>query len=55
LLKVELSLPLTDIGGLLGGRDHTTIMYGVDKIRKFVENKAIITEDILGITKLLRG
>lgn len=55
LLKTELSLTFVEIGGLLGGRDHTTIMHGVDKIEKLVDNKAQISQDIIGITKSLRG
>ena len=55
LLKNELKLPLSEIGNLLGGRDHTTIMHGVDKITKLVDNKEKVTVDILGITQTLRG
>lgn len=32
LLRKELKLSLQDIGSFLGGRDHTTIMHGVDKV-----------------------
>lgn len=32
LCKTELGLTLEDIGGLLGGRDHTTVMHGVGTI-----------------------
>ena len=55
LLYTELSLTYMEIGNLLGGRDHTTIMHGVDKIAKNVDNKDKVTVDILGITKILRG
>lgn len=55
VLKQELDLPLVEIGNLLGGRDHTTIMHGVDKIKIYVEKKNEISEDILGITMSLRG
>jgi chromosomal replication initiator protein len=55
VLYTELKLTFIDIGNLLGGRDHTTIMHGVDKIGKLVDNKAQISEDILGINKFLRG
>ncbi len=55
LLKTELGLTFAEIGNFLGGRDHTTIMYGVEKIEGLVKNKARVTEDILGITKTLRG
>lgn len=55
LLKTELGMTFMEIGNLLGGRDHTTIMHGVDKIEDLVENKARISDDIVGITKTLRG
>lgn len=55
LLKNKLKLTLKDIGGLLGGRDHTTIMHGVEKVEKSVNNKEDIAGDILGITKLFGG
>lgn len=55
LLYRELGLTYVEIGNLLGGRDHTTIMHGVDKIAKNVDNKDKVTVDILGITKFLRG
>jgi len=34
-----LSMPLTAIGQIFGGRDHTTIMYSRDKIAEQVKNK----------------
>lgn len=34
LLRNEIGLNLTDIGELLGGRDHTTIMHGVETIKQ---------------------
>lgn len=47
-----LSLPLVSIGNLLGGRDHTTIMYSRDKIEnliKYNEKIAKEVDDIKGI------
>ncbi len=55
LLKTELGLTLVEIGNLLGGRDHTTVMHGVEKIESLVENKAEIAHEIKGITKAMRG
>lgn len=55
LLKTELAMTYVEIGNLLGGRDHTTVMHGVDKIEKLVHKKERIVEDIMGITKALRG
>lgn len=53
LLKKELGLTYVEIGAILGGRDHTTIMHGVEKINSLVEKKALVGEDILGITRTL--
>ncbi len=51
LLKKRLGLTLSEIGEILGGRDHTTIMHGVEKIEGLVENGVISSEDILGLKK----
>lgn len=51
LLYVEMKVTHMEIGNLLGGRDHTTIMHGVDKIRSLVENKERVGEDIAGIKR----
>jgi chromosomal replication initiator protein len=53
LLKNDLQLSFVEIGNILGGRDHTTIMYGVEKIEGLVL-KNIFSEEILGIKSLLR-
>lgn len=34
LLRDEIGLNFTDIGEILGGRDHTTVMHGCDKIKQ---------------------
>ena len=48
LLKNKLKLTYVEIGNALGGRDHTTVMYGVEKIENMLE-KSLISDDILGI------
>ncbi len=55
ILKTELGITLSEIGNLLGGRDHTTVMHGVEKMQDLVENRAKVNEDITGITKRLQG
>ena len=55
LLKGELGMTYVEIGNLLGGRDHTTIMHGVEKMESLVENKARVSEEIQGIIQTLRG
>lgn len=53
VLKKELQLPFAEIGNILGGRDHTTIMHGVEKMEDLVDKKAMPFEEIVGITKQL--
>jgi chromosomal replication initiator protein len=51
LLKKELGLTFVEIGNLLGGRDHTTIMHGVGKVENMLK-KSLLSEDIMRIVKL---
>lgn len=53
LCKTELGLTLDDIGGLLGGRDHTTIMHGVEIISKELSTNQQLREAIVGIKQKL--
>lgn len=46
LLRTESNLALMDVGELLGGRDHTTVMHGVDKTKARLREDAKLTEDI---------
>lgn len=55
LLYKELGITLVEVGNLLGGRDHTTVMHGVDKVETLVQNKDKITEDIMRIKTGLNG
>ena len=34
LIRKHLDIPLKKIGELLGGRDHTTVMSGIEKVEK---------------------
>lgn len=52
LLRTELKTPLTEIGHLLGGRDHTTVMHGVEKIEKLIEELPKIKQEVLWIKNL---
>lgn len=50
LLKKEFGLTFSEIGNLLGGRDHTTVMHGVNKVEELVlENK--VPSELLGISR----
>ncbi len=55
LLKTNLGLTYVEIGNILGGRDHTTIMYGVEKVEKNASSKLAEFEEILGKKLTLGG
>jgi chromosomal replication initiator protein len=54
ILKQDLGLSYVEIGNILGGRDHTTIMHGVKKIDSLLLNKRF-SEEIMGIKSLLKN
>lgn len=53
LLRRELGLPLAEVGRLVGGRDHTTVMHAVEKITHLASEDVQIREDLLGIKNSL--
>jgi len=55
LCKTELGMTLEDIGGLLGGRDHTTVMYGADLITNEISTNLRLRDSVEGIKKTLWG
>ena len=55
VLKHELRLPLTEIGRILGDRDHTTVMHGIDKIQNSTLANPQIQKDVGAIRKILYG
>jgi chromosomal replication initiator protein len=53
LAREELQLTLPQIGDSLGGRDHTTVIYGVDKITQSIDNDDNIRREVLAIRERL--
>lgn len=49
LLRVELGMTLEEVGGLTGNRDHTTVMYAVNKISRELSTNNTLRNNILGI------
>jgi len=49
LCRTELGLTHNDIGGVLGGRDHTTIMHGVETITRELSTNDRLRQDLEGI------
>jgi len=53
LLRTLLELPLEEVGRLVGGRDHTTVMHAVEKITHLASQDVQIRQDIKGIKNML--
>jgi chromosomal replication initiator protein len=53
LAREELQLTLPQIGESLGGRDHTTVIYGVDKITQYIDSDDTIRREVLAIRERL--
>jgi chromosomal replication initiator protein len=53
ILRTQLGLPLQEVGRIVGGRDHTTVMHAVDKITHLASDNVNIREDIRGIKNML--
>lgn len=55
LLRIELGLPLQEVGRVVGGRDHTTVMHAVNKISTSLSTNEKIRGDILRIKQIISG
>ena len=55
LVREETSASLEQIGQLLGGRDHTTVMHGWDKISAAVQEDHQLRNEVLAVRSMLYG
>jgi chromosomal replication initiator protein len=53
LIKELTNTPFMSIGDFLGGRDHTTIMYGVEKISGEIENHTKTGQDVSNVKQMI--
>jgi chromosomal replication initiator protein len=53
MLREESELSLPKIGEILGGRDHTTIMYGHEKITDLLETDKNLRRKIVNLQEIL--
>lgn len=53
LMREETSASLPQIGESLGGRDHTTVMYGCDKIMNLMETDDVLRRQVLLVREKL--
>jgi chromosomal replication initiator protein len=49
LLRTHLGISLEEVGRIVGGRDHTTVMHAVEKVTQLATQDVQIREDILKI------
>ena len=55
LLRKETDASLPQIGEVLGGRDHTTVMYAIEKIAGEIETKTDLRKRVVHIKQQLYG
>jgi chromosomal replication initiator protein len=53
LIRQETDASLPEIGSLLGGRDHTTIIHGVDRIKDRLEAEEQLRRDVMSVREQL--
>jgi len=55
LMRKETNASLPQIGEVLGGRDHTTVMYAIQKIANQIETKAELRKRVISVKQQLYG
>jgi chromosomal replication initiator protein len=55
LIREETDASLPQIGDVLGGRDHTTVMYGCDKIAARLETDDALRRQVIAVRQRLYG
>lgn len=55
LSKTMTQRSLPDIGRRFGGRDHTTVLHAVRRIKALMESDPAIGDDVKALTRLLQG
>ncbi len=55
LIRVELDLPLVEIGKLFGGRDHSTVIHSLQKVEEEMRNDEEFRQRVEAIRQSLRS
>lgn len=55
LMREEANISLPQIGEALGGRDHTTVMYGCDKVAEMLEQDDRLRRQVIEIKERIFG
>jgi chromosomal replication initiator protein len=54
-MRKETNASLPQIGEVLGGRDHTTVMYAIQKIANQIETKSELRKRVINVKQRLYG
>src|SRR5260370_41572239 len=55
LMRQETEASLLEIGQALGGRDHSTVLHGCDKIARGLNDNTTLRKEVLAIRQALLG
>jgi chromosomal replication initiator protein len=55
LLRKETDASFPQIGDALGGRDHSTVMYAINKIANEIETKTDLRKRVVSVKQQLYG
>ncbi|MEK7155016.1 MAG: chromosomal replication initiator protein DnaA [Patescibacteria group bacterium] len=53
ILRNDLKLPFDEVGRLVGGRDHSTVMHADGKVREILKNDVVVHKEVTEIKKKL--
>ena len=55
LIRINIDVPLTKIGNAFGGRDHTTVMNGIEKVENMLKTDESLKSVINGLQSRLKS
>ena len=55
LIRINIDVPLTKVGAMFGGRDHTTVMNGIAKVENMLKTDEALKEVINDLQKRLKS
>ena len=53
LLRTEAGLSLAGVGDVVGGRDHSTIIHGVEKVNRLISESPKIRAEVLRVKEVI--
>jgi len=53
IMREDTDQSLSEIGAILGGRDHTTVLHGITKVEKDIEVDTKLRQDVMTVREML--